>query len=81
MAFHTLAEHCSFGDTLDEMLCDRFVCGTTDPVVQKCLLSKRDFTFTKVVTIAQAAELADKRSKETWMSPGNLPKIFTSFPM
>ena len=28
-----LAEHCNFGDTLDEMLRDRLVCGITNAAV------------------------------------------------
>ena len=78
-ALRRLAEHCSFGDTLDEMLRDRFVCGIADSVVQKRLLSESDLTFTKAVSIAQAAELADKGSEEIRVSPGDLPENIHKF--
>ena len=79
-AFRRLAEHCSFGNTLDEMLRDRFVCGIANPAVQKWLLSKLKLTFTKAVTIAQAAELADEGSKEIQSSTvRELPKDIHKF--
>ena len=74
-----LAEHCSFGDTLDEMLRDRVVCGIADPAVQKRLLSETDLTFTKAVSIAQAAELTVKGSKEIRASSGDLPENIHKF--
>ena len=58
-----LAKHCNFGKTLDGMLQDRLVCGIANPTVQECLFNESELTFTKVVTIAQVVELAEKRSK------------------
>ena len=78
-ALRRLAEYCSFGDILDKMLRDRFVCGIADPAVQKHLLSETDLTFTKAVSIAQAAELAYKGSKEIRASPGDLPENIHKF--
>ena len=63
-ALRKLAEHCNFGDTLDEMLRDRLVCGIANAAVQKRLLTEPELTFTKAVTIAQAVELAEKGSRE-----------------
>ena len=57
---HKLAEHCNFGDTLDNMLRDRLVCGIANTAVQKRLLTEPEQTWTKAVTIAQAMELAEK---------------------
>ena len=57
---YKLAEHCNFGDTLDEMLHDRLVCDITNAAVQKHLLTEPELTFPKAVTIAQAVELAEK---------------------
>ena len=63
-----LAEHCDFGDTLNEMLHDRLVCGIANATVQKWLLTESELIFTKAVTIAQAVELAEKGSKELQLS-------------
>ena len=46
-----LAELCNFGDTLNEILCDRLVCGIANATVQKCLLTEPELTFTKAVTL------------------------------
>ena len=73
-----LAEHCNFGDTLDEMLCDRLVCGIVNATVQKCLLTESEVTFIEAVTITQAVELAQKGSREL-QSVRDLLKTFTSF--
>ena len=62
--FHKLTEHRNFGDTLDEMLHDRLVCGTTNAAVQKHLFTEPKLTFTKAMTVAQAVELAEKGSRE-----------------
>ena len=61
------------------MLRDRFVCGIANPVVQKRLVSEPDLAFTKAVSIAEAAELADKGSKEIRASPGDLPENIHKF--
>ena len=45
-ALRKLAEHCNFGETLDEMLRDRLVCGIANPAVQKRLLTEPELTFT-----------------------------------
>ena len=59
-AFCKLAEHCNIGDSLDEMLCDRLLCGITNAAVQKRLLTESELTFTKIVTIAQVWNLLKK---------------------
>ena len=63
-AFHKLAEHCNFGDTLDKMLCDRLVCGIANTAVEKRLLTGPKLTFTKAVTMAQAVEFTENGSRE-----------------
>ena len=63
-ALRKLAEHCNFGDTLDEMLRDRLVCGIANAAIQKCLLTEPELTFTKAVTIVQAVELTEKGTRE-----------------
>ena len=47
-----LAIHCQFGDTLQEMLRDRFVCGLRHDAIQRCLLSESDLTYKKALEIS-----------------------------
>ena len=78
--FRKLAEHCNFGDTLDEMLHDRLVCFITNAAVQKHLLTEPELTFTKAVAITQAVELAEKALGNFNQHLSGTPlKIFTSF--
>ena len=46
------------------MLHDRLVCGIANPTIQKHLLTETDLTLDRAVSMAQAAELADKGAKE-----------------
>ena len=55
-----LSEFCEFGDTLEDMLRDRLVCGIRDVKVQRRLLAEANLTFGKAFELAQVAELADK---------------------
>ena len=59
-----LALTCEFGNFLDEALCDKFVCGLIDEVIQRRLLAEADLTLTKALTLAQAMETAKKDLKE-----------------
>ena len=63
-ALRKLAEFCNYGESLDEMLRDRFVCGIAHSAVQKRLLAEPDLTLTKAVTVAQAVELAEKGAQQ-----------------
>ena len=42
-----LSEHCNFGDTLNDLLRDRLVCGISDQRMQRRLLSEPELTFAK----------------------------------
>jgi len=53
-----LSEFCEYGDSLEEMLRDRIVCGINNTKVQQRLLSEKDLTYKKTVEIAQAMEAA-----------------------
>jgi len=55
-----LAMDCEFGDTLNEMLRDRLVCGVNDSRIQRRLLSEADLDFAKALKTAQAMEMADR---------------------
>ena len=69
-ALRKLAEFCNYGESLDEMLCDRFVCGIAHSAVQKRFLTEANLSFTKAVTVAQVVELAEKGSQQI-QSPGD----------
>jgi len=53
-----LTEHCNFGDTLQELLRDRLVCGINNKKIQWRLLSERELTLKKAGEIALGEELA-----------------------
>ena len=59
-----LSEHCKYGDSLDEMLRDRIVCGCRDKRLQCKLLAEPELTLEKAFTTAQSMELAEKGSKD-----------------
>ena len=59
-----LAEHCQFGQTLDEMLQDRLVCGIADGRAQCRLLAKPQLTLKKALELAQAQETAEKGAQQ-----------------
>ena len=59
-----LSEHCNFGETLNDMLRDRLVCGINDQRLQRRLLSEPELTFAKALELAQAAEAAERNAKE-----------------
>ena len=64
-----LSEHCEYGETLDDMLRDRLVCGIRDIRVQRHLLAESKLTLKKAFEMAQGAELADKHSKALHKQP------------
>ena len=57
-----IAEHCNFGDSLDQMLRDRLICGTSSEHMQRRLLSEADLTFKKTLELAQGLEAAAKNA-------------------
>jgi len=58
-----IAEFCNYGDSLNEVLRDRLVCGIAHSQWQKCLLSKDDLTNSKAVKLLLSMESADKEVK------------------
>ncbi|KAK3738182.1 hypothetical protein QZH41_019573 [Actinostola sp. cb2023] len=65
-----LSQHCQFGESLNDALRDRLVCGLITETIQKRLLSEADLTLSKAMNIAVAMETAAKdtlelRGKET----------------
>ena len=60
----SLAKDCNFGQTLQENLRDRLLCGVNDQVYQKRLQSEDgELTFQKAFEIAQGIESATKNIK------------------
>ena len=52
------SEFCNFGNTLEVMIRDRFVCGINDRAIQKRLLAEPKLTYVKAVEIAQTTQTA-----------------------
>lgn len=60
----SLARNCEFGDTLQEMLRDRLVCGINNPHIQKRLLGEADLSFENSFAIALGLEEAESGAQE-----------------
>lgn len=65
-----LSEYCEFGNTLEDMLRDRLVCGCKDHRLQCKLLAEADLSFDKAFKIAKAMEAAEKEAKDLQDMPG-----------
>ena len=59
-ALRSIAQYCNFGDSLNDLLRDRLVCGVNDDGVQHRLLSEKGLTFAKAFDIASSMEAAKK---------------------
>ena len=70
---HKAAEHCSYGDSLSEMLRDRLVCGITNSAVQKRLLAEKELSLDKAVALAQSVEMAEQGAKDLHSSAISKP--------
>lgn len=55
-----LSIHCNFGETLNDTIRDRFVCGIKNESVQKKLLSESALTLDGAIKIAHAMETAGR---------------------
>ena len=55
-----LAQFCDFGESLENMLRDRLVCGISDKAMQQRLLSEPDLTFQKAYDLAVLLESVKK---------------------
>lgn len=56
----SLAQHCNYGASLDNMLRDRLVCGINDDSIQKRLLAEPNLTYKRAVELARGLETADR---------------------
>ena len=59
-----LSEHCNFGNTLDDMLRDRIVCGISDARLQRRLLAEPELTLKRALELAQAQESAEQGAQQ-----------------
>ncbi len=63
-ALRQLTEHCAFGETLDDMLRDRLVCGLNEGRLQRRMLAETTLSFSKALSLAQAYESAEKKAHD-----------------
>ena len=64
-ALRHLSEHCPFGNSLDDMLRDRLICGCNNERLQHQLLAKTPApSFEEALTLAQAFESAEMNAKD-----------------
>ena len=62
-ALRALAENCSYGKSLKEMLRDRLVCGVNNDTIQRRLLSEKELDYDKAYTLALSIEASERDSK------------------
>jgi hypothetical protein len=63
-AIREISEHCNFGDTLEERLCERIVRGINDEHIQRQLLREKDLNLQKAIDIAQSTAITAQGAKE-----------------
>ena len=68
-----LSQFCEFGDSLEDMLRDRLVCGIDDDGIQKRLLAEPDLTYAKAVDLAQRNETASQQVRD--LKVGQVQKL------
>ncbi len=61
-ALRALAEHCSYGASLNGMLRDRIVCGINHDKIQQRLLAEKDLSYAKALELANSIEAGEKGS-------------------
>ena len=62
-ALRALAEHCEFGDALEEYLRDRLVFGINNESIRQRLLAEKDTSYKSIVALATALQTAAKGNK------------------
>ncbi len=59
-----LAQHCNYGNQLDNMLRDRVVCGVNDSTIQKRLLAEENLTLVRAMELATSMDLAARNAQQ-----------------
>ena len=67
-----LSEHCEFAATLNDMLCDRLVCGINDSRIQRRLLAEPELNYKKAYELALALEAAEKSAQDLQANPSHI---------
>ena len=62
-ALRHLSEHCEFGETLNDRLCEKFVTGLNDSDIQRKLILERDLTIDKAIHLAASMERSHEAAK------------------
>ena len=69
-----LSEHCQFGDSLNDMMMDRLICGCNSDCLRHQLLAKSPPPkFEEVLALAQAFESVEWNTKDMQPSPTPAP--------
>ena len=76
-ALRKLSEHCQFGATLNNRLCERFVTGVSNNAIQRKLLLETDLTLDKAVTIAISISQTNEGAKS--LESGQVHAISNKF--
>ena len=64
-ALRAIGEHCEFGDSLNDMIRDRLVCGINNSRIQTRLLQEQDrLTYELAIKTAQTMELASQNAQD-----------------
>ena len=67
----SIVKRSNFEGSLETMLRDCIVCGINDAVIQRRLLSEKDFTYKKALKIAQGIESVAQNVKELMSCPAD----------
>lgn len=59
----SIAEFCNFGQSLDDMLRDRLICGINDEQIQRRLLAESKLTLKRALEVAQGLETAAQNAQ------------------
>lgn len=79
-ALRRLSIHCQFGETLEDSLRDRFVCGLRHEPIQRRLLAETSLTYSKALDIARGMESAEKETKAFKTTEPAIKKLGTKPP-
>ena len=74
-AVRNVAIYCEFGGTLEETLCDRFVCGLCNEAMQCRLLTEHHLTYQKALHIAKGMETAQRNTVSLKTREPSLNKV------
>ena len=68
-----LTQFCEFGDSLEDMLRDRLICGVNDERLQRRLLAEPQLTFKKAMELSQTFESSMQDAKDL-QSSSRMPR-------